>query len=161
MDLANSAENPQRNYEYVPPAKTPRLIGIVFFFSLSIMPIAIGSIHKDNCPVQPMIPIWCISYGVMMMVSSLLELSILMRGETEGKTAMLVRLIHGFIIIWFVVGCVYTYSNNEPDYDPEDDGFCDKHVYGFSFWFLTSHFIVLIISMFLCCCCACLGVNLF
>ncbi|CAL4127142.1 unnamed protein product [Meganyctiphanes norvegica] len=122
---------------------------IVFGFIFSILPIVFGSIYTDCCPVEPMIPIWCIVYGSAMILACFLELSILLR-DVLWKTAMIVRgVIYPFKVIWIIVGCVYTYRNNEPSYNPEDaQKYCHKLLYQFAFWFLTSHFILALVIIF-------------
>jgi len=150
--------------------KKQKLFGIVINILVPIIPITFGAVFINDCPVQPMIPIWFIVIGAFGMISSLLELFVVLRGEHHTKTIKLIRLIHIFLPIWFIVGCCYVYGNYEPDYDAPVGGiipgvsydYCHYTLYTACFWYITSLFIMAGIAIFFsccCCCCVCMGIG--
>jgi len=146
-------------------ARRNKKMGIIINLIVPIIPIVFGAIFMNDCPVEPMIPIWAVVFGAFMIISSALELFVLLRGEHHKKTAGLARLIHAFLPIWFIVGAVYTYRNYEPEYDApvggivigEESDYCHYTLYTFAFWYITGYFIMMAIAMFMCCCCCCCG----
>ena len=123
------------------------MFGIVVSILLQAVPITIGAIYKDDCPVEPLIPIWCINHGCMTMLVSILELTIVLRKETNGKTAVLIRIIEACVPILFIVGCVFTYRNYQPQYLAETSNYCNKTLYLLIFWYITAHFILLLVAL--------------
>ena len=150
--------------------KIQKLFGALLGIIIQIAPITIGSIYKKDCPVEPIIPIWCIIHGSLTMTSSFVEIFIALRRELHEQAATPLRIINAFLAISFTAGCVFTYRNYEPEYIAplggiifgEANHYCNKTLYIFTFWYITTHFIVVLISMF-CRCCYCafivLGLN--
>jgi len=143
--------------------KKQKMFGVIINILVPIIPITIGAIFINDCPVQPMIPIWFVVIGVFGMLSSLLELFVLLRGDHHTKSQKLIRLIHFFLPIWFIVGCCYVYGNYEPEYELPVGGlvpgmesnYCHRTLYNACFWYITALFIMAGIAMFFCCCCCC------
>ncbi|CAL4156712.1 unnamed protein product, partial [Meganyctiphanes norvegica] len=145
--------------------KWPKIFSIILNITLSIVLIVIGGVYKEECPVQPMIPIWCIVHGSLSLISLFLEFVIILRGDGQGKIVILVRLIHAWLPILFIIGCIYTYSNYQPQYvAPKREvityrpsEYCNKVVYQFTFWYITTYFIIMAaVFIFSTCCCCCI-----
>jgi len=146
------------------PSKKQKIFAVVMNF-IQFVPIVIGAIFIKDCPVEPMIPIWLIVNGAMTFISGILELFVVFKGEQHTKIAGLSRLIHVFLPIWFIVGCVYVYRNYEPDYIAPVGGiiagetyeYCHQTVYLTAFWSITIYFILAAVALFCCCCCCVCG----
>ena len=62
-------------------------------------------------------------------------------------------LINSFIFIWFITGCVMVYRIFPPDYlDETKPNYCNKAVYLYAFWLITSVFILFFLFVSCICC---------
>lgn len=56
-----------------------------------------------------------------------------------------------FTYIWMYVGSIWVYKEFEPNYDPTHGKYCNKTLYMFAFWLITSVYVTIaIITMCLC-----------
>jgi len=154
-----------KNGEVTKANKCKKIFSLVLSIKILIVPIVIGALYKDDCPVEPMIPMWCIVHGSTSMMSSFMQLFIVLRGDHHKKTSVLVYLTHAAKTLLFIVGCVYTYRNYEPEYKVPEGGiilgetysYCHKTLYQFTFWYITAHFILAFVAFFCGCCCGALA----
>ena len=62
-------------------------------------------------------------------------------------------ILNYFLIVWFLAGCIVVYRIYEPDYDnPASANYCNRLVYLYAFWLMTSAFIVMAIILSCLCC---------
>ncbi|KAM4722330.1 transmembrane protein 272-like [Rhinophrynus dorsalis] len=112
--------------------------------------IVIGSIHVDNCPREPKIPIYLIVAGAVHVVAfSLMPLK-----KVAEKAAYFIEGLLGlFSFCWFIAGSVWVFSIY-----PENPRACNDMVYKFAFGILIFEyvFIALVIAI-VCLCTCCLG----
>lgn len=62
-------------------------------------------------------------------------------------------ILNYFLIVWFLAGCIVVYRIYEPDYDnPLSASYCNRTVYLYAFWLMTSAFIIMAIVLSCLCC---------
>lgn len=62
-------------------------------------------------------------------------------------------LLNYFLVVWFLAGCIVVYRIYEPDYDnPSSNFYCNRTVYLYAFWLMTSAFIIMAIVLSCLCC---------
>lgn len=62
-------------------------------------------------------------------------------------------MLNYFLIVWFLVGCIVVYRIYEPDYEnPLSTAYCNRTVYLYAFWLMTSAFIIMAIILSCLCC---------
>lgn len=62
-------------------------------------------------------------------------------------------MLNYFLIVWFLAGCIVVYRIYEPDYDnPMSISYCNRTVYLYAFWLMTSAFIIMAIVLSCLCC---------
>lgn len=62
-------------------------------------------------------------------------------------------MLNYFLIVWFLAGCIVVYRIYEPDYDnPLSLSYCNRTVYLYAFWLMTSAFIIMAIILSCLCC---------
>ncbi|XP_069703193.1 transmembrane protein 272-like isoform X2 [Periplaneta americana] len=124
---------------------------------IPICMIVIGSIYLHDCPQGEYIPIYLLVGGGFGVLKQLLHLSARVRQREEEQEEERIRqsptqtLINCFMLGWFIIGSVWVYKEYEPNYDPLRGKYCNRTLYLFAFWLITSVYIVLgIITMCLC-----------
>lgn len=62
-------------------------------------------------------------------------------------------MLNYFLIVWFLAGCIVVYRIYEPDYEnPLSASYCNRTVYMYAFWLMTSAFIIMAIVLSCLCC---------
>nr|CAD7401575.1 unnamed protein product [Timema cristinae] len=119
--------------------------------------IVIGAIYLNDCPQGEYIPIYLLVGGGFGVLKQLLHLSARVRQREEEQEEERLRqsptqtLINCFMLGWFIIGSVWVYKEFEPNYDPMRGKHCNRTLYLFAFWLITSVYIVLgVITMCLC-----------
>ncbi|KAK6466435.1 transmembrane protein 272-like [Huso huso] len=158
-----------------PPSVPPRVsvLSKIIATALPIAQIAIGSLYRNDCPVQPYIPIYLIVSGVFVLVLDLVSCVPQGQGGEEGATFCrnLINtwnsLASLFLFIWFITGNVWIYSIYEPSYSPgsQETKYCNKTLYLFAFWSTTLVYIIVGVMLlggccFMLCMCALGGVSI-
>ena len=117
-----------------------------------------GVIYKDKCPVQPKIPIYHIVFGCFLILEIFMCIFAAIRksrGDQEGNTTKFIScgsIVSCFMMAWFICGNVWVYANYKPEYhDPASKNYCHKTLYLFTFWIITSGYILSGV-------CCCLGI---
>ncbi|KAG8437857.1 hypothetical protein GDO86_008525, partial [Hymenochirus boettgeri] len=119
---------------------------------VGILMIAVGVIYKDDCPIQPYIPIFLIVTGAIHIVTFI---TMLMRYLCETFSALIEGLIGIFSFAWFITGSVWVFSVYS-----RYEGLCDKNLYLFAFGILQFEYVVIALGL-LSFCCLCSLRNLF
>ncbi|XP_071485362.1 transmembrane protein 272-like [Diadema antillarum] len=134
--------------------------------AIPISMIVIGAIYKDDCPVERFIPIFLIVEGAFQIVKIVLDMKVriqrqrLPEGDRESfqpsKPELAIgQLLNCFLFAFFIAGNVWVYRIYSPNLsDPTLPDYCQRTLYLYSFWLITSTYIILAAS----CCCGCLTV---
>ncbi|KAK4886186.1 hypothetical protein RN001_002457 [Aquatica leii] len=126
---------------------------------IPICMIVMGSIYLYECPQGEYIPIYLLVGGIFGILKQLLHLSSRVRQtdvereEEQLRQSPTQTLLNCFMLGWFIIGSVWVYKEFEPNYDPNigSGRYCNKNLYLFAFWLITSIYILLgIISVCLC-----------
>jgi len=108
--------------------------------------VFIGTKYKDECPVEPLIPIYLIVAGACGLVGNCCSCGARYQEggqREEGSVNPIQLVVQLFVFAWFVCGSVWIYSNYEPNYaDQESADYCNKTLYLFAFWVTNSYYII-------------------
>lgn len=145
------------------------VIWIVIMLALPVACIVLGVKYKDDCPRQKYIPIYLIVAGCFGALKSLINIFEKVcqwtrknRGDDDGddddtterkRPNPLDSLVSCFLLAWFIAGSVWVFSiygDHQHDF-PEQDNYCHKTLYAFSFWMLIAQYIT--VGLAICCCC--------
>lgn len=112
--------------------------------------IVMGLIYLHDCPQGEYIPVYLLVGGIFGILKQLLHLSTRVRQREEEREQEQLRqtptqtLLNCFMLGWFIIGSVWVYKEYEPNYDPAKDvKYCNKSLYLFAFWLITSVYILL------------------
>lgn len=124
-----------------------------------------GAEFKNDCPVEPFIPIYLIVGGAFAMlktVTILCQRAVTgerLDDEPEEEQSMVAKLFDGvfnlFLFIWFIAGNFWIYSKYKPNFTPPKHqplNYCHPTLYLFAFWVITTSHIILGIIFFCVCC---------
>ncbi|XP_073410786.1 uncharacterized protein [Dendrobates tinctorius] len=103
---------------------------ITYWTVMSISMIAMGAVYKDNCPLQPFIPIYLMVSGVTMLVAVLLYF-------LEFMWNIYSRVLGGSV---WVFGVVSEY---------EDPAQCNDAVYYFTFAMVIAQYLLIAVVLVL------------
>ncbi|XP_020619607.1 uncharacterized protein LOC110057373 isoform X2 [Orbicella faveolata] len=131
---------------------TALVISCLAALPLQISMIAIGAKYKDECPVEPSIPIYLIVAGAGGLVANCCSYGTRYQDGAEGEercvNAILQLVVQPFIFACFVYGNVLIYRNRQPNYaDPESAYYCNKTLYLFAFWATNSYYIIFVLVL--------------
>ncbi|GMT12197.1 hypothetical protein PFISCL1PPCAC_28798, partial [Pristionchus fissidentatus] len=135
------------------------LVCLVISNVFAIIFIVIGAVNVDNCPVQPMIPIYLIVTGALAILNSALKYYVDWRTmqakpyKYELPIAISVFFVISglFGLVWLIFGMVWTFGAN-PGYETASPRYCDYWTYMVSYVNFIMLFALLAAS---CCCCVC------
>lgn len=130
--------------------------------------IVIGSMYLYQCPQGEYIPVYLLvggeyfSFthwfdgntgffieGIMGIIKPLLSLSTHVRQSADEQASLQASqsgtqtLINWFMLGWFMFGTYWIYRIYEPNYDKSLGSYCNKTLYTFSFWLVSSVYIVM------------------
>ncbi|XP_001848171.2 uncharacterized protein LOC6038357 [Culex quinquefasciatus] len=110
--------------------------------------IVFGSIYLYDCPQGEYIPVYLLVGGGFGVLKQLLHLSTRVRSREEQELERLRQsptqtLINCFMLGWFIIGSFWIYRIYEPNYDPAMGKYCNKSLYLFTFWLITSVYMTL------------------
>ncbi|XP_006820533.1 transmembrane protein 272-like [Saccoglossus kowalevskii] len=135
----------------------------VLLSGIPISMIVLGSMYKDDCAIQPYIPIFLIVAGSFLLLFCFCvacgccskecrtagdeneenqtdiddECS---QGSIATGSALCITL---FLCAWFIAGNAWVYGAREPSYDhPTSDDYCNKTLYMFAYWVLIGSYVV-------------------
>ncbi|XP_076360063.1 transmembrane protein 272-like [Tachypleus tridentatus] len=130
------------------------VIGITVVIPFSM--IIIGSSYINACPAEAKIPIYLIvagGFGVLKNVLNFWSRCRRTEEEEQLKQNPQDTILNCFLFAWFIAGCVWIYKIYEPEYDDVSSPYyCNRTVYLFAFWLVTSVYIILgLLTGCLCC----------
>lgn len=133
---------------------------LVLFLILNAVMLIVGSIKKDDCPTERLIPIYLIVAGAVGVVSKLLPF---LNRKLELKCLTVVMyVLYVFEFVWMVLGSYWVFKNYKPIFDDNGDRrwYCNRTAYYLAFGLLTVNWILLGITVILVCCAFCVAICL-
>jgi hypothetical protein len=147
---------------------------LMMVLAIPMSMILVGAKFKDDCPVEPFIPVYLIVAGSFGMIKTIIVImqGLLYTGEVfPGRSGggekqsderpfawvFLDGCLNLFLFTWFVAGNVWVYSHYKPHFSPpphEPYNYCNPTLYLFSFWVITISYMIVGL---LCLCTCCLG----
>ncbi|CAL8297937.1 unnamed protein product [Lota lota] len=122
----------------------------IIIWMIMVFAIGLGTIHLNNCPAQPYIPIYLIVLGVSSLLS--LVLSYVQSPRKQSVVSILtsacISLLHIFNTCWFVAGTLWVFAIYSPSYSDAEDGYCQKNVYHFAFYLTSLCWLLVIAKLF-------------
>ncbi|XP_012261875.1 transmembrane protein 272-like [Athalia rosae] len=123
------------------------ILGVTIIIPICMM--VIGGLYLYDCPQGEYIPVYLLVGGGTALFKQLLHLSVRVRECQEERDEERVRqsstqtLINCFMLGWFIIGSMWVYKEYQPNYDPSRGKYCNKTLYLFAFWLITSVYIAL------------------
>ncbi|GJQ86648.1 hypothetical protein Trydic_g15750 [Trypoxylus dichotomus] len=125
------------------------ILGVTIIIPICM--IVMGLIYLHDCPQGEYIPVYLLVGGIFGILKQLLHLSTRVRQREEEREEEQLRqsptqtLLNCFMLGWFIIGSVWVYKEYEPNYDQsKNDGqYCNRNLYLFAFWLITSVYILL------------------
>lgn len=110
--------------------------------------VVFGFLYLNECPQNDYIPVYLLIGGLFGIIKQLLHLSTHVRSPEEQEAERLRQsptqtLINCFMLGWFIIGSYWIYKEYEPNYDPMKGIYCNKSLYLFAFWLITSVYVFL------------------
>ncbi|XP_068117636.1 transmembrane protein 272-like [Hyperolius riggenbachi] len=129
-------------------SKGPSLISVIIWTPLSIAMIVLGSLYIDQCPIQPLIPIFLIVAGAVHLLGFVL---MPLQFVCPKVTYTIEGIVGLFSLSWFIAGSVWVFSIYQTN--PK---LCHDTLYKFAFGILIFEYIficiaVVMICLFTCC----------
>ncbi|XP_075251027.1 uncharacterized protein LOC142343190 [Convolutriloba macropyga] len=139
---------------------------LTLMYLVPIAMITVGSLRVNDCPAESQIPIFLIVAGLVLVLKNTLSLVQQVKryrqdnAEEQTKKHPGEGIIDAFLLIWFIAGNIWVYREyNDVNYDdPLSKNYCDKLVYLFAFWSITTVYIFCALAMTCCCCAFCLAI---
>ncbi|KAM3918762.1 transmembrane protein 272-like [Leptodactylus fuscus] len=123
-----------------------RIITGTVWFGLAIASVVIGAIYKDNCPIQPRIPIFLMVTGGTHLA---FVLFFFLRCFLEICSIVLEGMIGIFSFVWFIIGSVWVFGVYSQYKGPDQ---CDEILYYFAFAFLIFEYVIIGLGLIVPCC---------
>ncbi|XP_063801208.1 transmembrane protein 272-like isoform X2 [Pseudophryne corroboree] len=116
-----------------------QIISLTVWIGLSIAMIVMGAIYKNDCPIQPYIPIFLLVTGITHLVAIFV---LFLRIVLETCSLVLEALLGTFSFAWFIAGCVWVFKLYN-----YYEGFCNQSLYLFAFGILIFECVMIFLSM--------------
>lgn len=127
----------------------------------------LGVQYKDDCPVEPFIPIYLIVAGSCGLLKAII-LSCEKLNSTESEkdnefatnehlsntSKIMDGVLNIFMFTWFIAGNIWVYSNYKPNEKPplhDPSNYCHPTLYWFAFWVVTVSYVIMG-TIFFCIC---------
>lgn len=133
------------------------IIGFLILIPFSM--IIVGAIYLDDCHIEN-IPAFLLIGGSVWAIKNIIscysqckrEPDYDFDAENRPRSGRYGSALNCFLFGWFIAGCVIVYRNYEPNYDdPNSLRYCNKTLYSYAFWLVTST--IVIFSLFVSCIC--------
>ncbi|XP_071970416.1 transmembrane protein 272-like isoform X2 [Engystomops pustulosus] len=123
---------------------------LVTWVAFSTTMIVIGSLYRNDCTTEPMIPIYLIVAGATYLFSIVL---LILKICALKLTFWLEVIVSLFSFCWFTAGSIWVFTIYH-----DDSRDCNNIVFNFAFGALVFQYICLaVISSFVCLCSFCVG----
>ncbi|XP_070552910.1 uncharacterized protein [Ptychodera flava] len=141
---------------------------LILLLVLAIPMVCVGGIYIQECPAEPLIPVYLIVNGSLLFSAIIVvccygfcedrwdkrhgerlrSRETWKNGEGGTSTYMLPSIIFIVCFIWYILGNIWIYSASPPDQDPNSPRYCQKTLYFFAFW--THNVINVLWALWLC-----------
>ena len=120
------------------------IIIIALFIAIPSAMILIGAVYINDCPARPMVPIFLIVAGVLVILRDLIAIFYRLQKRRQGEhlstkhVTWLELSVDGLTAIWFILGCFWIYGL--ADWDPDDDTsprYCASTLHTFASFIVT------------------------
>ncbi|KAE9418367.1 hypothetical protein Angca_001984, partial [Angiostrongylus cantonensis] len=157
-DVVSTSDNTtdlRRNFgayinERIPPGVT--IFVLILLSIVAFILILIGTFNIPFCPIQPMIPIWLMVTGVLIIVSSTMRIVRLIPSPQHRRSNLSLDLCchisEGLLIVsnvvWLTLGCIWVYGSRSRVHFQEymfEEHFCDWTLYWIAFWVCTTYLV--------------------
>lgn len=147
---------------------------VVIIIIIILLLFCSGSVYLDDCPGRSRIPVWLIVFGVISLVSTLINVikrvfKLIQQKASDGdeestdygkKTgSCLESLISVFLFVWIIIGSVWVFGfyKDYVDLDCASNVVIPEccHPVPYLFSFITLIVIYAFSFLSLCCCCCC------
>ncbi|XP_014223254.1 uncharacterized protein LOC106650004 [Trichogramma pretiosum] len=122
---------------------------------IPICMMVIGGIFIYDCPQGEYIPVYLLVGGGLGVLKQMLLLFSRIRQcrqEERIRQTSTETLIDCFMLGWLIIGSMWVYKEYKPNFDPSISKlYCNKTLYLFAFWVITSTYILLAITIFCIC----------
>ncbi|XP_042327967.1 transmembrane protein 272-like [Sceloporus undulatus] len=118
----------------------------VLWMVLPITGLVLGAVYLDQCPRQPLLPIYLIILGTLTVLQILLGSLPCGAGTVWQRILIFPLQITCFLFFfaWFLAGSVWVYSIYPPDYEAVgSQSFCQRTLFLFAFGVTTALHVVL------------------
>ncbi|KAM3920587.1 transmembrane protein 272-like [Leptodactylus fuscus] len=144
---ATSGNNDTTRFSLKAEFTISKIFTLLLWTVLSIAMVIVGSMHIDNCPVEPKIPIYLIVAGVF----HLLAFALIPLKMVAEKLAYSIESVLGlFSFCWFIAGSVWVFRVYQ-----ENPRRCNDLVYKCAFGILIFEYIFLAFLVAVICLCTC------
>lgn len=137
----------------ITPTSGSQIFTLLLWTVLSIAMIIIGSMHVDNCPVEPNIPIYLIVAGIFHLLAFVL---IPLKMVAEKLAYSIESVLGIFSFCWFIAGSVWVFRVYQ-----DNPRRCNDLAYKFAFGILIFEYIFLAFVVAVICCITCCAGLLF
>ncbi|CAB4002765.1 Hypothetical predicted protein [Paramuricea clavata] len=146
-------------------------IALSFLLAVPVAMIAVGINYRNDCPVEPFIPIYLIVAGSCGLLKAIiLTCEKLKNPETDEErntdefssyedisntSKFMDGILNIFMFTWFIAGNVWVYTHYKPNAKPplhDPLNYCEPTVYWFAFWIVTVSYVIMG-TIFFCICC--------
>jgi hypothetical protein len=135
------------------------LVVLLFILAIPVLKLIIGHYYRDQCPIQPKIPLFlfiggivgiiCILFPMIINVLALIQrMKAKKRGEGGKSTltrilSIVTVLLSAFLFIWLICGAIWTFGiYNKVSYDETNQwNYCHKTLYRFTIILLMLAFL--------------------
>ncbi|XP_053575942.1 transmembrane protein 272 [Bombina bombina] len=123
-----------------------QIITLTIWIGIGVAMIVMGALYKNDCPIQPYIPIFLLVSGATHLVTFFI---MFLRLVCQTIIMIFESFVGIFSFVWFIVGSVWVFRVYN-DYV----GQCNPDLYLFAFGILLFEYVVIGLAMVGSCCCA-------
>ncbi|CAJ0605788.1 unnamed protein product [Cylicocyclus nassatus] len=162
-ESGNSTDLARNICEYI-NEKIPYGLSVFLLITLSVIAfvlILIGCFNIPFCRVQPMIPIWLLVTGILLIITATLRIYHLIPSPNGRSGTMTVNLccqgtealLWVANAVWLTLGCIWVYGSKPYVHFEQhmfEQHYCDSTLYWTAFWTCTIYLVmicVLIIAL--------------
>lgn len=134
------------------------IIGGIIFPLMAIAFIVVGAVYVQECNLNPLIPVWLIVQGVLMLLGAGAG-GLGRQQRKKDNVSFPVKILGGVLSLigfaWFIAGNVFVYTawGTEPDYaHPWFENGCNKSAFNLAFFGMIIYDALIGILIILGCC---------
>ncbi|XP_067325548.1 transmembrane protein 272-like [Anolis sagrei] len=157
MDEDEEASRPLLAADAEDTTPSHRALRVLVWILSSLLPITgivLGALYLDQCPRQPLVPIYLLVLSAVSLLLLLLGCVSCKEGGSDWPRALAHHLRVTcllFLSAWFIAGSVWVYSIYPPDFEakgPHGRAFCQRTLFLFAFGVTTALHATLAAALF-------------